>query len=94
MIVVPTWLIITPAILAFIVYMGLYYVQNPDNRVTDLRFLLGIGCFVVVSLQMFVLIQGYDQAVSSIVLCLAALGLLGVAIWMVFDGPRVVSGKQ
>jgi hypothetical protein len=94
MIVIPTWLIIPPAIVALILYLALYYVHNPDNRITDLRFLLGVGCFVVVSAQMFVIIQGYDQTVSSIVLCLAALGLLGVAIWMVVDRLTVLPSRQ
>ncbi len=92
--IIPTWLIIPPAILAFIVYIGLYYLHNPDNRVTDLRFLMAIACFVVVVAQMVVIIQGYEQTVTSIVLCLAALGLLGVSIWMALDRPTVVSGKR
>ncbi len=92
--IIPTYLIVPPAIVALIVYLFLYYQHNPDNRVTDLRFLLAIACFVVVSAQMIVIIQGYEQTVISIVLCLAALGLLGVAIWMAFDRPTVVSGKR
>jgi hypothetical protein len=80
-------------IVAFIVFLGLYYQHNPDKRVTDPRFLLAIGCFVVVAAQMVVIIQGYAQTVSSIVLCLAALGLLGVAIWMVCDRPGILSGR-
>ncbi len=92
--IIPTYLIIPPAILALILYLALYYMRNPDSRVTDLRFLLGIACFVVVMGQTFVIVQGYQATVPSVVLCLAALGLLVGAIRMLFDRPVVISGKQ
>ncbi len=92
--IIPTYLIIPPAVVALILYLYLYYMRNPDNRVTDLRFLLAIGCFVVVAAQMFVIVQGYQGTASSVVLCLGSLGLLGTAAWMLFDGAIILSGKR
>jgi hypothetical protein len=95
MIPIPTGLIIPTAILAMIVYMGLYYKRDPDNRVTDARFLLAMVCVAVIFGQMFVVIQGYDQTVSSVVFFIAALMLLIGAIWMIFGrGPKALGSGR
>jgi len=80
--IVPTFLIIPTAIVALVLYLWLYYERNPVNRVTDLRFLLALGCFGVIIAQLVVMVQRYDPKVPSLVLFLAALGLLIGAIMM------------
>jgi hypothetical protein len=95
MITIPTVLIIPPAILAMVVYMGLYYKRDPDNRVTDARFLLAMVCVAVIFGQMFVVIQGYDQRYSSLVFFTAVLGLLIGAVWMIFGrGPKALGSGR
>jgi ABC-type phosphate transport system permease subunit len=74
--VIPTWLILTPAMIALGVYMWLYYERDPPNRVLELRFLCALGCFAVVAGYMFVMIQSYRLAVPSMVFGAAALALL------------------
>jgi hypothetical protein len=92
--IIPTYFIIPPAILALLLYLVLYYKRNPDNRLTDLRFLLAFCCFLVVAGQMFVIVQSYQGTVPSVALCLAALGLLGTAVWMLLDRPTVIAGGR
>ncbi len=84
---IPTWVIIPPALAALIVFMLLYWEFNPNNRVTDQRFLLGIACCAVVFAQMFILIQGYHWPIVSMLICLGAWGLLIGAVWMVWSRP-------
>jgi hypothetical protein len=80
--IIPTYLIVPPAIVALNVFMWLYWRRDPDNRVTDPRFMLGIGCVVVVMAQMVVVVQRYDQRFTSMVLFVAAVGFLIVSIRM------------
>jgi amino acid transporter len=79
--IVPTYLIVPPAMAAMALYMLLYYVWNPENRITDRRFLLGLACVAVVVGQMVMLILRIQQAIPSAILVLAAWGLLVFAIW-------------
>jgi len=85
--IIPTALIIPPAILALIFYLWLYYVRNPENRVSDVRFLLALACVGVMGAQIFTVIRNYELHVASVVLCAAAFGLLMAAGWMLWDGP-------
>jgi hypothetical protein len=95
MIIIPTVLIVPTAILAMVVYMGLYYKVDPDNRVTDARFLLAMACVAVIFGQMVVVVQGYDQRVSSLVFFTAAIVLLIGAIWMIFGrGPKALGSGR
>jgi uncharacterized membrane protein YfcA len=74
--IVPTYLIITPAFVALNVYMFLYWKHDPENRVTDRRFLLGVACVAVIMIQMGALIQRYQGEILSMLLCVAAVALL------------------
>ena len=87
---IPTYFVVPPAIVALLLYMWLYYERDPVNRVTDVRFLLGVGCFFVVVAQMFVVIRRYDQRISSMALFVLALALLACAVWMVLTRPAAV----
>jgi membrane associated rhomboid family serine protease len=78
--IIPTVLIVPPAILAFIIYMWMYYEKDPENRLTDLRMLLAIACFGIIVGYLTVIVQGYDRTVPSMVCCAAAFGFL---IWSI-----------
>ncbi len=78
--IIPTFLIIPPAILAFIIYLWMYYEKDPENRLSDLRMVLAIACFGVIAVYMIVLVQRYDRTVPSMVCFVAALGLL---VWSI-----------
>jgi hypothetical protein len=80
--IIPTVLILLPAIAALIVFMWLYYELDPVKRVTDLRMLLAFICFLVMAGYMFVIIQGYDRTVPSMVFCVLAMALLIVSVHM------------
>jgi hypothetical protein len=85
--IVPTFLIIPPAIIAFIIYLWMYYELDPAKRLTDLRMLLAIASFLVILAYMVVIVQRYDQAIPSIVCCAAAFGLLICSILMRRNQP-------
>jgi hypothetical protein len=85
--IIPTILIIPPAILALLLFMLVYYQRDPPNRITDRRFLLALACFAVIAGQMVVIVQHYDGTIPSVVLFVAAMGLLIVALWHAWDGP-------
>jgi hypothetical protein len=74
--IVPTYLIITPAFVALNVYMFLYWKHDPDNRITDRRFVLGMASVAVIMVQMIALIQRYQGQILSMVLCVIAVALL------------------
>jgi hypothetical protein len=85
--IIPTYLIIPPAIVAMSMYLWRYYQVNPANRVTDPRFMLGCACFAMVVAQMVVIIQDYDRTIPSLVIFVGVLGLLAGAIWMYVRKP-------
>ncbi len=74
--IVPTYLIIPPAFAALNVYMFLYWKHDPDNRITDRRFVLGMASVAVILIQMISLIQRYQGEILSMLLCAVAFGLL------------------
>jgi O-antigen/teichoic acid export membrane protein len=90
--IVPTFLIIPPAILALIIYMWMYYEKDPENRITDARMMLAIASCAVVFAYMVVLIQGYDRTVPSMVCCALAVVLLIWSIRMRRKQPRTHLG--
>jgi uncharacterized membrane protein len=80
--IISTFLILPPAIVAFIIYLWMYYELDPEKRLTDLRMLLAIACVVVIMTHMVVIVQQYDRAIPSMISCAAAFGLLICAIVM------------
>jgi tryptophan-rich sensory protein len=92
--IIPTFLIIPPAIAALIVYLWMYYEKDPEKRLTDLRMVLAIACFVVMFVYMVVIVQGYDREVPSMVCCAAAVILLVVSIHMRRKQPHTSPMRQ
>jgi peptidoglycan/LPS O-acetylase OafA/YrhL len=80
--IIPTFLILPPAIFGFILYLWMYYELDPEKRLTDLRMLLALACMAVIIGYMVVIVQQYDRTIPSMVCCAAALGLLICAILM------------
>jgi hypothetical protein len=78
--VISNYLIIPPAIVAFVLFMWNYYRIDPENRLTDKHFVLAFVCFLVALGPIMPGIIGYDPAVPSYVLFAASIVLLAVAI--------------
>jgi chromate transport protein ChrA len=91
--IIPTYLIIPPAIVAMAMYLWRYYQYNPANRVMDLRFVLGSACFAMVVAQMVVIIQDYDRTIPCLVIFMCVLFLLAGAIWMFLHKPTPQQGR-
>jgi hypothetical protein len=92
--IIPTVLIIPPAILALIIYMWMYYQKDPENRLSDWRMILAIASFAVIFAYEFVLVQGYDRTVPSMVCCALAVALLIWSIRMRRKQPRTNPGGR
>ncbi|MBS0562458.1 MAG: hypothetical protein JSR21_20615 [Proteobacteria bacterium] len=88
---IPTFVILPPAIVALIIYMLLYYARDPENRITDWRFLLALACFCVIAGHMFVVIEGLQGPVPSMIALAASLALFGVAVAMAWTRSPMAS---
>jgi hypothetical protein len=81
--IVSSYLIMPPAIAALVIYVILYYQKNPENRITDLRFLLAMACFGVIAGNILLMVLRVEQSwpllglfAVSVALLLAALAIL------------------
>jgi hypothetical protein len=79
---VPSFLVVLPCLAAFVLSAQRYYVANPENRITDRRFLLSVLAVATIFAFMLARVFWPNEARVSEAFLLFALSLLGVAIWM------------
>ena len=91
---IPTFFVLTPSVIALGIYMLLYYSKDPENRVTDPRFMLALACFAVIAGYLFVIVEQYDPTIPSMIACAASVILLAVAVVMTWTRLQPMRGTR
>ncbi len=79
---IPSFLIILPCLVSFVLSGARYYEANPDNRLTDRRFVMAAGAVATIFAFLMSRIVWPAEAWLPVAFLLFALCLLGFAIRM------------
>jgi hypothetical protein len=82
---IPIGVIVTPFLVAFILFAFQYYKTNPERRVFNTRFLMMVS--TVVLMLTYVCLHGDDTPRLALLFLLLSLTWLGTAVWMLRGLP-------